>query len=690
MHVLNPRNEMAETPIDFVAEFGHPERAEWLAAVDKAIRGADFDRKLVLQTAEGARVQPLYRGDDAGTEAASVRRSPAPEGRAGSWSIRQELHEPTSELVRARILEELGAGADSVHLVLDAAFSAGLDAHESDRCGVGGVSASSGYELARALGEVDLSTTHVTLDGGANVLGALASLIAVARRARCPETSIRAAVGADPMNILLREGTVPAHAYHHIAATTRWCETNAPGIKTWTASARSVHAAGADAATELGVAIASAVQTLRRLESLGVPADIAASHVEFRFFVANDLFMEVAKLRGARTLWARVLEASGADPSAAAGVPIHCTGSPRARSRRDPWVNLLRGTSECFAAIVGGATSISVTPFDDALGAPDTLARRLSRNTQLVLRLEAHLDAVADPAGGSWYVEALTSDLSARAWSVLQEIEALGGLEDAVAAGFVTKRVAAAQAIRSKNIGRRKAPLTGVSSFAIAGEELLEREARTPNDATIDSLQTRSRKEQAAFTGAPSLPQDAASLAFAEAAIEAIGSGATIGQLGSATRSDAITAAPLSPVRDAERFEGLAARASALSMAGVFVAPIGPLPSHKARSSWVANFLAAAGLASLGDPAYADENAALSAFQASGASVLVIVTPDSTMADVVPALAPRVRAAGARRILVAGRTEDAAVRAAVDDSIYAGCDVIHALQEILAAMEASA
>ena len=671
---------MADQPIDFISEFAEATDQDWREAVSETVRREDFDRKLVRRTLEGIDVRPLYTESDT----TAPGRAPARTGRAGSWQVRQEIRVADPERCREQVADELEGGGDAVHIVLDGAFEAGKDADQSALCGVGGLTVTSPYDLARVLGPVDLARTDVTLDGGPNVLTALAMLAAVARRERHEPSELAGCVGVDPIDHLLANGEVPENVYDEIAAATRWCAANAPKIRTWCASAEAVHRAGADAITELAVACSSAVETLRRLDTAGIDAATAAALVEFRFHTAGDLFTEVAKVRALRLMWARILDACGADSTHAGHVAIHCSGSPRTRTTRDPWVNMLRGTSECFSAIVGGATSISVTPFDDALGAPDPLARRLARNTQLVLRLESHLDAVVDPAGGSWYVEALTQELAERAWARFQELEAAGGARQAAIDGAIEQLAADAHQSRARDVAKRKRPLTGVSSFANPDEVPLDREARGARDATLAAAIARAPKERAAFSG--QVPNgDAGSLAFAESAIDAAVAGATVSQL--TAFGDAFTANPLPTVRDSAGFEALAERAAALDSRDVFVAAVGPLPSHKARASWVENFLAAAALRRAGDPAYASAHDAASAFAASGARTAIIVAADDAYPELVPTLAPALRAAGATRVLLAGRPTNPVLSELIDEPIHVGCNVHDALERLVDAME---
>lgn len=219
--------------------------------------------------------------------------------------------------------------------------------------------------------------------------------------------------------------------------------------------------AGGSAAEELGASLATGVAYLRALTEAGLGVDEACAQLEFRYAATADQFLTIAKLRAARRLWARVAEVCGA----AGAQRQHAVTSSVMMTRRDPWVNMLRTTLACLGAGVGGADSVTVLPFDHALGLPDAFARRIARNTSTILLEESHLARVIDPAGGSWYVERLTAELADAAWAFFQEIERSGGQAAALRSGMIGERLASTWAARSRDLARRKEPVTGVSEF---------------------------------------------------------------------------------------------------------------------------------------------------------------------------------------------------------------------------------
>ncbi|KQV65004.1 methylmalonyl-CoA mutase [Nocardioides sp. Root122] len=250
------------------------------------------------------------------------------------------------------------------------------------------------------------------------------------------------------------------------------------GVRALVVDGTALHDQGASDAQELGWAVATGVAYLRLLADEGFDVESAARLIEFRLAATDEQFPSIAKMRAARRLWARVLEASGATGDMA----LHAVTSRPMTSRRDPWVNMLRGTVAAFAAGIGGADAVTVVPFDDPLGVPDALGRRVARNTSSLLIEESHVAAVTDPAGGSYAVEKLTDDLAVAAWAELGRIEADGGaLADDARTG-VTERVEAVRAERDAQVADRSRPLTGVSEFPNLAEVLPEREHRPHRD----------------------------------------------------------------------------------------------------------------------------------------------------------------------------------------------------------------
>src|SRR5262249_37771197 len=244
------------------------------------------------------------------------------------------------------------------------------------------------------------------------------------RRRGVPLDQARGAFNADPLAVLARDGQLPmspATTLAQMANLAAWTAKHYPNVTAVRVGTAPYHHAGATAAQDLAFGMATAVEYLRAMTQAGLSVDVAAGQILFSISLGTHHFLALAKLRAARRLWARVVQACGGSPAAGA-MCIHARVSKRVLTLRDPYVNLLRNTAACYAAALGGADAITSVPFDAVAGPPDSFSRRIARNTSLILQEEAHLHRVIDPAGGSSYLEWLTNQVAKHAWHIFQEI----------------------------------------------------------------------------------------------------------------------------------------------------------------------------------------------------------------------------------------------------------------------------
>ncbi|MGO4633901.1 methylmalonyl-CoA mutase family protein [Streptomyces sp. 2RAF24] len=586
--------------LSLAAEFPAATHAQWQRLVAGVLSRSgkdvpDTEAEDVLSTVleDGLRVRPLYTADghaagsadgaaDAPADGAADPSAPdaglpgfAPFVRAGraegntvdGWDVRQ-LHTVADP---EAVLTDLENGVTSLWLAV------GPDAIPAG-------------ELDRVLKDVYVDLAPVVLDAGAETPTAAAELLDVyARRGVAPEAAL-GNLGADPLGTEARTGAAyDGDGFPATVALTRLCAESYPGLRALTVDALPYHEAGGSAAQELGASLATGVAYLRALTAGGLTVEQALGQLEFRYAATADQFLTIAKLRAARRLWARVAEACGAP--AAGAQRQHAVTSPVMMTGRDPWVNMLRTTLATLAAGVGGAESVTVHPFDHALGLPDAFARRIARNTSTILIEESHLARVIDPAGGSWYVETLTDELAHAAWEFFQGIERDGGQAAVLRSGRIGRDLAATWAERSRALAERREPVTGVSEFPHLGEKPV---VRVP---------------------APAGPSGG-----------------------------------LPRVRRDEAFEALRARSDAhLAATGarpkVFLAALGPAAAHTARLTFAANLFQAGGI----------EPVTEGSFEDSGAAEACLCSSDALYEERAAATAAELRAAGAGHVSLAGR-----------------------------------
>ena len=604
----------------------------WRQLVEKALKGADFDKRLVSRSADGLRIDPIYtRADELkGTAAATPGAAPFTRGTSAQtdglgWQIHQRLSEPDPTAANKGILEELEGGANGIVLQIEGP-------------GQFGIKITSPADMATTLTGVYLDYAPVQLksglagaDSARHFLGALSTL-------GFKPGTVRGHLNIDPLGTFARFGSTWAPLQVALSETINLAgeaRSREPKLTSVLVDATIPHEAGASEAQELAFLAATLVSYLRIFEAAGTAAEDAFRNIAFALSVDTDIFLSAAKLRAARRIIARIGEASNASP-----ITMHITAvsSERMMAKRDPWTNMLRTTVACAGAAFGGADAITILPYTWSLGSPDHFARRIARNTQVVLQEESSLGRVIDPAGGSWYVEKLTDELAKKSWTLFQEIEAKGGLAATLSSGYLQDQIARTADARSKSIAKWTTPLTGVSFFPLLADD-----------------------------GVKITPHVKAPVISGKQQVRA-----------------------LAPHRLGEAFEALRDDAdAALAKTGkqpcVFLANLGEIIDHNTRSTWMWNFLAAGGIEGLNCDGYKDVDAASAAFKESGASVACLCSSDAIYADQAEAAAKSLKVAGATTVLMAGRPGDneAALKAAgIDGFLFAGRDAIATLQSL--------
>jgi methylmalonyl-CoA mutase len=608
---------MPESDMPFADAFPPAEEAQWRKLVDGVLKGKSFET-LVSKTYDDIAIAPLYPRASADTPRA-LRAAPGP------WSVTQRIDNPNPVEANKQALIDLESGATGLQLVFsgstgDYGFALPDASEETIAQVLDNVFLETGINI-----ELDLSAA--TRDAAANI----AHLIE-ARGINPALTNI--VFGLNPLGGIAR-GKIDAEDWPSLAPKfAQYVQGLADrGFQKslCVADARLVHAAGGSEVQELAFALASSVAYLRALEASQIDLDAARQMISFRLAADADQFCGIAKFRALRRLWARVEEACDLTPSP---LHLHAETAWRMMTRADPHVNLLRTTMAVFSAALGGADSISVLPFTQALGLPDAAARRLARNTQLVLSEESNLDKVSDPAAGSGGYEALTSEFCERAWDLFQQIEKQGGLHKALASGSFQSRVAETRARRRERVARRLDPLTGASEFPILEEVSVSVLKPLPPSPETEDART--------------LPR----------------------------------------IRLAEPFERLRAAADAIAekatRPAVFLANLGSPATFAPRAMFAKNFFAAGGIRAIDTDGFDSPQRATAAFKASGAKLACICSNDSVYAEKAVATARALADAGAKAIYIAGRPRglEAQLRqAGVSDFIYAGCDVLRVLEE---------
>ncbi|MDF2829289.1 MAG: methylmalonyl-CoA mutase, heterodimeric type, beta chain [Mycobacterium sp.] len=573
------------------------DRDQWRAAVagvlakssrkDPSDLGAEPEHLLDSETYEGFPIRPLYTILDSQPEPPLPGRWPFVRGGdarrdvKSGWKVVETFPLPGQVSVdegNGAVLSALTEGASALAL----------------RVGEQGVPAA---DLDRLLEGVFLELVPVILEAGADYTAAADAVLALVtdldddRRAR-----LSIDLGADPLTAALTGRAAPSVG--DVVSTATKAIGYDGGVRAITVDGPTFHGLGASASWELGAAIAVGVTYLRALTDGGVPTSDALRQISFRFAADDDQFMTIAKLRAARQLWARVAEVVGAPDAGAA--TVHAVTSMPMMSQRDPWVNMLRTTLAAFAAGVGGADTVGVYTFDSAIpgglpGVATTFARRMARNTQLLLLEESHVGRVLDPAGGSWFVEDLTQALAEQAWAHFTDVETRGGFDHS--ADYVTAQIADVRDRRRADVAHRRTSVTGVNEYPNLAE------APLPADVLADS----------------------------EPAV----------------------------VRWGADFEALRDRSDAFlathgSRPTALLLPLGPLAEHNVRTTFAANLLASGGVLTVNPGTVSAPGVAAAVAEAGDPSVVVICGTDARYGDEAAEVTEAARAAGVSHVYLAG------------------------------------
>jgi methylmalonyl-CoA mutase len=696
---------MLPRTIELPAELA-TDRSDWLALVEQDLKGAPFERRLVTHTYEGLRVQPLYTPADlpASLDASgfsglgTMVRGSRPLGISHQgWQIRQERTESDPRTLNQALLDDCEGGAGGVLLRFDALGRSGLgldDPKAPALAGLDGCLISSLPDLETAFRGVYLDMIAVALDSGAAFVQGAALLAAAWERAGIDPAKARGSFSADPLAVLARDGELPyalSTGLERVATLAAWTEAKFPapasrrrGVTSVRVGTAAYHHAGATATQDLAFALASGVEYLRAMTGAGMSVDAASRQIEFSFAVGCQIFLAIAKLRAARRLWARVVEASGGGTDARR-LTMHVRPSKRVLTTRDPWLNILRNTACVFAAGVAGADAIGAVPFDAPLGPPSPQARRLARNTHHVLMEECSIHRVCDPSGGSAYIETLTDQLAEKAWIIFQAIEARGGMGAALASGWIASQIDSALAPRIRNLATRKDAVLGVSEFPNAREHL-----PTPEKVDRAALLARARGERRGAAAAPQTRSGVVDRVLG-AALAGAGMGELTALLPGDARPPARLSAPIAVHPYAEAFEHLRDAADEFARScghrpRVFLASMGSPAEHLPRTNFARNLFDAGGFEVVGGDGWTTPEDAAVALAASRAALAVICGSDAAYPTLVPTLASALHSAGARRVVLAGNPgggEQVYRAAGVDRFVFVKCDVVEALESLL-------
>ncbi|MEH7222897.1 methylmalonyl-CoA mutase family protein [Bacillus sp. JJ1566] len=607
----------------------------WKQEAEKSLKGKPIE-KLHKQTYEKITLKPIYTKEDIQEipflkdmpgEGSMVRGSKLTGYVNCPWHISQEIDVKTLEDFKVALKDALQNGQTMIHFTLQPQNSPdeGLALHSQE-------------DIAKAFDGISLSNTPVLIDTGTDLLPFLSLINSYANT-----DSIKGTIGMDPLAILSEKGQLsmkPEAAFDQLAESVKWAMENQPHVRTILVKGDLYHNGGANAVQEIAFTMGTGIEYISELLERGLTVDDIAQHMTFSFSIGSNIFMEIAKLRAAKILWATIIEAYGGTGDSSK-MHIHARTSAFTKTIHDPYVNMLRSTIEAFSAIVGGIDSLHVSAFDEPIKDSDSFSRRIARNTQSILREESFLNKVVDPAGGSWYVEKLTNELAEKAWELLDEIESQGGMLEALKAGTIQESISSVLQERQKNVNNRNDKIVGTNMYANIQEKPI---GNTKTKATCESKEA------------------------------------------------AITIKRITPVRISESFELLRkASDDYLKSTGnrpkVGLLNLGPIPEHKPRADFISGFFEAGGFQVVKNDGYLTVEDALEGAQTINLTAYIICGNDESYGEMVPGICNELKKTNPDiRLFIAGKQENEQFyrNIGINDFIHIGTDCfafLHQLQQ---------
>ncbi|MEI6823277.1 MAG: methylmalonyl-CoA mutase family protein [Bacteroidota bacterium] len=600
---------------------------QWEALINADLKGADYDKKLVWHTIEGINVKPYYRAEDLDNIAylnTNPAQAPFVRGNkldSNNWDIRQDVTVNDIAKANAIAVDAINKGANAIGL--KAVYVLSTD------------------NMTTLLKDIDLTKVKIHFISSYSYVHTFDIFMDYLRKNKIDASKVKGSFNFDPFSYLLTHGDFYTTLENNMVEAeylVKRCIKSLPGFKVITVNGHYFHNAGSSIVQELAFTLASANDYLYSLTSKGFKVDELTPLFQFSFAVGSNYFMEIARIRAARLLWAKIVEQYKPENDAAKQIFINNTTSNWNKTVYDPYVNMLRAATEAMSAAIGGADSICVTPFDAPFKDEDDFSDRIARNQQIILKEEAYLDKIVDVSAGSYYIENLTDSIANYSWELFKKVEELGGFAEAVKAGFVQDEVIKTAQQRDMDIANRKVTILGTNQYPNLLENMLDK-IQDSNDDTEDKPSKYKK---------------------------------------------------LTAYRGSEAFEDLRLATEIFVEEGnkkpaVFMFTYGSLAMRKARATFATNFFGCAGYDIIDNAGFKTIEEGIKEALDSKAEVVVICSSDEEYVEIVPAIAKGLKDANDEITLtVAGYPKEhieAFKAAGVDDFIHVKTNLITSLNE---------
>ncbi|MFZ4398569.1 MAG: methylmalonyl-CoA mutase family protein [Bacteroidales bacterium] len=626
---------MDNTTTKLFSEFPPVITQEWEAVINADLKGADYEKKLVWQTLEGIKVKPYYRAEDL-ENLSFLKSNPneAPFVRGNKtinncWDIRQDID--ANDIINANKV--------ALDAILKGATSVGLRVKE----------VKTADDMSALMNGIDVTKIKINFISSRSYPQTLDLFLAYLKTKGIDSKNVWGSINFDPFSYLLLHGDYYTTFENNLIEAEyllHLCSKSLPNFKVITVNGNIFHNAGASLVQELAFTLSSANEYLYKLSSKGSTIDELTPNFVFSFAIGSNYFMEIAKIRAARLLWAKIVEQYKPSRKESMKVFIHNTTSIWNKTVYDPYVNMLRTTTEAMSAAIGGADSITILPFDEAFKETDDFSTRVARNQQIILKEESYLDKIVDPSAGSYYIENLTNAIASHSWNLFKKVEEMGGFAEAIKLEFIQTEIEKTAQIRDLELSARKTTLLGTNQYP------------NPTETMLDKIQ----EDVEHSNDKPS------------------------------------TYKKLNIYRGAEPFEEIRLATEIYIKEGskkpaVFLLTYGNLSMRKARASFASNFFGCAGYEIIDNNGFETVEEGVKVALTSNAEIIVICSSDEEYLEIVPLITSALKSANQEiNVTVAGYPKDQIEEfkaLGVDEFIHVKSNVISTLkayQEYLGVM----
>ena len=587
---------MAEDKVEkLFEEFPGITVEEWEALINKDLKGADYNKKLIWKTIEGFEVKPYYRAEnlkDIKYLDSQANEFPFTRGNKlnnNNWQIQQDVAVNKIDEANRKALFSLSNGCNSVGFITNTNNFNDNNYNFDDQ-----------KQFCNLVKGIKLEETQINFISGFDTPVLLSMLEEEIKNQKLDKNKINSAFDYDPLGFLTLNGKFynepdEKNAFNILHNLIKFVKSQLPSAKIIGIHGNYFNNCGSDAVRELAFSLSIANEYLANLTEKGLKIDDITKYIHFNFGVGSNYFIEIAKLRAARILWANIVKAYNPDSEKSEDMFIHSVTSGWNKTIYDPHVNILRLTTEAMSAIIGGTNSLTVKPFDSAYKTSDDFSERVAKNIQIILKEESLFNKVIDPAGGSYYIENLTNMMIEKAWELFKIVEEQGGYIAAFKEGFVQDEIKKTQSKRNNNIATRKEIILGTNQYP------------NLNEKVKDNIQNHKSGE---------------------------------------TKNNDLIAEPIKQYRGAEQFEKirLTTENSSGTAPKVFLLTYGNLAMRKARAAFATNFFGCAGFEIIDNAGFKTLDEGINAAIKSKSEIVVICSSDDEYAEFVPEIINKLNA----------------------------------------------